>query len=211
MDYNVLRTPKLYNLDSVGPEHCDCDGMPIILRTEHVPSNLIPFTEAVRSKDYGSGVHFYIDDYRFERVWREPERYIRALERFDCVLTPDFSTYTDMPRPVQLWNVYRNRALGNLMMRHGIEVIPSLSWGGAESFDFCFGGLPKHSTVAVSTVGCSKRREAMDGFKLGMDEAIRRLEPDTVLVYGKSKKCYDFRGINAVFFDSNTMGGMNGR
>jgi len=32
------------------------------------------------------------------------------LAKYDCVLTPDFSTYTDMPTPMKLWNIYRSRA-----------------------------------------------------------------------------------------------------
>lgn len=43
------------------------------------------------------GIHFFIDDYQFQRVWNQPDRYIAPLKRFQCVLTPDFSTYMDMP------------------------------------------------------------------------------------------------------------------
>ncbi|MEI8083290.1 MAG: DUF4417 domain-containing protein, partial [Actinomycetes bacterium] len=35
---------------------------------------------------------FYEDDYRFNRLWNDPERYIRRLARFAGVVSPDFST-----------------------------------------------------------------------------------------------------------------------
>lgn len=37
----------------------------------------IPFNYALSAKDRGSkGVHFYCDDYQFERVWRNPDKVV---------------------------------------------------------------------------------------------------------------------------------------
>lgn len=44
-------------------------------------------------------VHFFLDDYQFTRVWTDPDRYIPMLQQFKYVLTPDFSLYTDFPKP----------------------------------------------------------------------------------------------------------------
>lgn len=211
MDKNVYRTAEKYNLHLIDDSHCDNQGMPVIYGTQHVTEDLIPFSRAMTSRDFGCGVHFFIDDYRFERVWNQPERYIPIIQRFDCVLTPDFSTYSDMPLPMQRWNIYRNRALGNLWQRNGIEVIPSLSWGGEDSFDFCFDGLPVGSVLAVSTVGCTRGKKATNAFRAGMDEALRRLRPSRLIVYGKSFDCYDFSKTDCLFVRSNTMGGFDGR
>ena len=58
--------------------------------------------------------HFCIDDYQiFERVWRNPQKCIDLLRKFDCVVCPDFSIYIDMPLPMKLWNLYKSRALGH--------------------------------------------------------------------------------------------------
>ena len=45
----------------------------------------------------GKGVHFFIDDYQFERLWNDPEKYIEKLKQYAVVATPDFSPYGDMP------------------------------------------------------------------------------------------------------------------
>ena len=37
------------------------------------------------------------------------------------------------------------------MANKGIWVIPTISWGLENTFDFCFNGIEKGSTVAVST------------------------------------------------------------
>ncbi|MGQ7329867.1 DUF4417 domain-containing protein, partial [Streptococcus suis] len=81
------------------------------------------------------------------------------LTEFDCVLTPDFSLYQDMPIAMQIWNVYRSRLIGQMMQNYGCTVIPTVSWSRHESFVFCFDGLPRNATLAVSTIGVKKSSE----------------------------------------------------
>ena len=143
------------------------------------------------------GVHFFLHDYQFERVWNYPDRYIEILKRFSFVLSPQFSTYEDMPKVTKIFNIYRNRWCGRYWQEHGIKVIPTFAYGGDEKFEWCFDGLPKHSTIAVSTMGDGR----WGGFKTTFDIWDRiqeELEPETILLYGKdlSKK---LSGNNIVF------------
>jgi hypothetical protein len=101
------------------------------------------------------------------------------------VLTPDFSIYRDWPLALKLFNIYRDRWCGCLWHEAGFSVIPSVSWGTADTFDFCFLGLPVHSLLAVSRVGIPldnpfDRRLFVAGYR----EMARRLSPTTVLAYG---------------------------
>lgn len=57
-------------------------------------------------------VHFFLYDYRFERVWKNPDNDIEKLSRYRAVLSPDFSLYLEMARVMQLYNVFRNRWCG---------------------------------------------------------------------------------------------------
>ena len=41
---------------------------PIIKLTNCIPNRLIPFSRAISSKDYNQWVHFYEDDYLFEKL-----------------------------------------------------------------------------------------------------------------------------------------------
>ena len=38
-------------------------------------------------------VHFFLYDYRFERVWKNPDSDIEKLSRYRAVLSPDFSMW----------------------------------------------------------------------------------------------------------------------
>ena len=42
------------------------------------------------------GVHFFVDDYRFEDVYAHPTRTLDKYAQYSFLLTPDFSTYADM-------------------------------------------------------------------------------------------------------------------
>lgn len=129
--------------------------MPMLAKQDVTPPDtLIGFNYATGKKTVKHcGIHFFIDDYQFQRVWNQPDRYIAPLKRFQCVLTPDFSTYMDMPEAMKIYNVFRSRLIGAYWQACGLKVIPTLQWAGPESFPYCFSGIPNNSTVAVSTVG----------------------------------------------------------
>lgn len=175
--------------------------MPVIKAVNHAPESLISFNYVLTSEQYESGVHFYIDDYQFERVWNEPYKYIDRLKRFDCCLTPDFSLYMDMPIAMQIWNVYRSRLLGQIMQDNGITVIPTLSWSTPASYEFCFDGIQKGGTVSVSTVGVMKDEAARQIWQNGMQEAIKRVEPKRIIMYG-SIIDFDFGDIDVKYIDA---------
>ena len=106
----VRRAYNLHLVDGFGVD--EQTGMPMLDPVQIVPERLRAFTSCARATDLKAGVHFFLDDYRFEATWSDPERYASMLSRFACVLTPDFSCYLDMPEPMQRWNVYRGRAVG---------------------------------------------------------------------------------------------------
>ena len=60
---------------------------PIIQPTYWIPNRLIAFSKAVSNTDYDQWIHFYEDDYRFERIWRNPRQYLNVLKRYNgCVI-----------------------------------------------------------------------------------------------------------------------------
>lgn len=203
------RTHNAMNLHVCDASRCPDGWFPDITGTDYVPERLVSFNRR-RSAPDGATVHFFIDDYRFEAMWRNPERYMASLARFRAVLSPDFSAYTDMPRPVQLYNEYRRRVLHAAMERVGIEVIPTVTWSTPDMDGVFFSGMPKGGTVAVSTVGCARRPESREGFSRGMSAMLQAVKPRTVLVYGDAD-IYDFSDANAVFFKPDTNGAKHGR
>lgn len=160
--------------------------IPEIEPTSYKGSEFIPFNYAKTCKDKtGKGVHFFIDDYQFNRLWNAPDQYIDMLSEFGCVMSPDFSTYTDFPKAIQIYNHYRKHWVGAYLQMHGIDVIPTISWSTEDSFEWCFDGEPKGSCVAVSSIGCMNSRQRKQLFLDGYMEMIERLNPETIIFYGQ--------------------------
>lgn len=129
-------------------------------------------------------LHFFVDDYQFNRFWTDPDRYIPKLKRFKAVCSPDFSTYIDFPMAIQIYNHYRKHWLAAYWQANGVNVIPTISWSDSRSFEWCFDGEPTHTTVAISSVGTQMGGKTKKLFLDGYNEMIRRLEPKEIVVMG---------------------------
>lgn len=200
------RTTNAYNLDKMDSVESSNDywQMPVIAKSDYIPKKLVGFNYAKTNKDKNVGIHFFIDDYQFERIWNCPEKYIDILSEYECVLSPEFSLYWDMPLPMKIWNTYRNRFIGSYFQQKGINVIPTVCWADENTFDFCFQGIEKGSVVAVETNGVKEKEEATNRWKAGMAELIRRIEPSTILVYG-GKIDFDYGDIEVVYYDNQVL------
>lgn len=130
------------------------------------------------------GVHFFLDDYQFNRLWTDVDRYIPMLQKFRYVMSPDFSTYTDFPKAIQIYNHYRKHWVGAYLQEAGIQVIPTISWSTPDSFEWCFDGEPQGGVVAVSSLGVMNSKEKKELFLIGYEEMVRRICPDTIIFYG---------------------------
>ena len=165
-------------------------GIPV-LRPVQLDAHLtwIRFNHALREPQRERyGVHFFIDDYLFQRAWHDPPRYALFLRSFPAVMTPDFSMFADYPRAVQIYNHWRKHQLGAYWQRAGMTVIPSIGWIGRDSYSWCFDGEPVGGTVAVSSVGTQKSKDARRLFLDGYNEMMARLMPSKIIFFGDIPK-----------------------
>ena len=128
------------------------------------------------------GVHFFIDDYRMDNVYANYEKVLPRLRQYRFILTPDYSLYKDLPRAIQVYNVFRNRWCGAYWQKQGLTVIPTISWSDAPSYDFCFSGVEKGSIVAIGMIGC--KRGCKTAFMRGYNAMLERIEPQAVICLG---------------------------
>lgn len=197
------RTVNTYNLDKIKLD-LDKEDIPIIKNDDYIPKDLIGFNYRNKKVSKCVGLHFYLDDYQFERVWNQPERYIDVFKKYGCILSPDFSLYTDMPKPMKMWNTYRSRFLGQYYQKQGIKVIPTISWADEDTYSFCFKGIPKGSIVSISTVGVIKNKKATELWKKGVNEMIKQIKPSKILIYGL-KIDYEFKEIEVIYYKNHNV------
>ena len=172
MRNNYERRGK-WNIPLVRKQTIDMDKLSLIACSDTRPNDA--------PENCRRGVHFFVDDYRFNGIYNNPERTLDKFSQYRFLLTPDFSTYADMDMWRQMESVAKNRWVGAFWQEHGLTVIPTISWSTASSFDFCFDGAETCGTVAVGMIGCKSNRL---GFMRGYDAMLERLVPETIICFG---------------------------
>lgn len=133
----------------------------------------------------GKAVHFFIDDYQFERIWSNPEKYVEKLKQYVCVATPDFSPYGDMPHILQIYNHYRKHWVGAFLQNHGVTIIPTIRCSTDErSLDWYLEGTPKNGIVIMSSMWTGDNRLNTIS-KKEYATMLDKLKPTKIFVYGK--------------------------
>ena len=160
-------------------------GIPIIKPLYELKCNKFIGFDSNKDKHRDKGIHFFLHDYQFERVWRSIELYTGILSRHPCVFAPDFSPYADFPKIIQIYNHYRKHYCAAYWQLHGLTVVPVITWSTPESYEFCFDGEPEDSIVAVSSVSVMNSAEGRKIFLDGFSQMIKRLYPRRILFNGK--------------------------
>lgn len=128
------------------------------------------------------GVHFFVDDYRFESTYTHPERTLERYQKYRFLLTPDFSLYADMNAWRQIESVGKARWVGAFWQSQGCIVVPTISWAKPSSFRFCFDAIEKHCVVAIGMIGCKHGRTA---FMRGYQSMLETIEPEAIICLGE--------------------------
>lgn len=199
LDKAIFEGVGIYDIPAINPES-DIQIQDI----EWIPWN---YAKTAKEKDI-KGVHFYVDDYQFARLWNRPDDYINLLSQFKAVCAPDFSQYTDMPMATRIYNHYRKHWLAAYWQSHGIHVIPTICWSTPDTFDWCFDGEPENSVISISSVGS---RYVKKEFADGCREAINRLNPIQILWYGDCPEEFDWNVVRIKPFYKDMEARINGR
>lgn len=161
-------------------------GFPIIHRQEINLNNIELISCAdVSRKDESNlhkGVHFFVDDYRFESIYTRPEKALERYGKYKFLLTPDYSLYAEMNPWRQIESIGKSRWVGAKWQSAGKTVIPTISWGRTRTYEFCFDGIEKHSIVAIGMIGCKRQK---DKYLQGYYQMMRIIEPEAIICLGK--------------------------
>ena len=180
----LVRNEFLYHNNSTGKY-----DFPIIKKQE-INVDEIEFLSYINTKNNDSEnknktIHFYTYDWKFEKVFENPEEEFEKLKQYKYILSPDFSLFTNMPLALQIANVFKNRWCGAYWQSKGLKVIPTVSWGDEKSFDFCFEGIEQGSVVAVCTY---YRENCEEEFVFGYNKMLEIIKPSVVICYDEPFK-----------------------
>ena len=150
-----------------------------------VPEKWIGFNYVMQCKDpKNTGVHFFLDDYQFERIWNTPQKYLNVLRNFKAVIQPDFSMYRDFPKALNIYNLFRNCWIARYWLDNGINVIPKPGYCDYDSFEWSLTVHEQGGVVAASSIGMMFDKDDHKYFIDGYNVMLGTINPDIVLMYG---------------------------
>ena len=127
--------------------------------------------------------HFYVEDYRFENLWKNPLDV--ANSACASIVEPNFSVYDDMPKAVAIWQMYRKRWLARWYQSVGITIFVDLNISERHA-DLRLLGVPD-GWKAYCTRAYSDR---LDATEREYQAAVEKAGSESILfvVYGGGKK-----------------------
>ncbi len=184
-DYEEEKRKKKQILVRNEFEKCGKYGMPLI-KKQNIDLDKINLYSYLKTKSNDSEnkdktIHFFTYDWNFSNVYEKPEISLEKLDQYYALLTPEFSTYKDMPIARQIDSVFKNRWCGAFWQKQGMIVIPTISWGSYGCFEFFCDGVEEGSVVAVSTY---TREHNKKGFMEGYNIMLEKIKPSAVICYG---------------------------
>ena len=173
-----------------------------ILNCETIDFDFIVNCNDNKNLRAGGLISTFLDDYHLERFWNNPIYYATKFAASgSAVMSPDYSLLIGMPKPMQIWNTYRNRFIGNIFRKFGCNVVPTITWSDASSFEYCFSGVAEGSIVAVSNIGATN--ESHDAFfSAGYNAMIDAINPKKIIFMGNKKFGPRYASERTIFVNS---------
>ena len=170
------------------------------LRLDRQPQTglLLPFAPwgaYSRRKNNIATYHFYVDDYRFQKIWLHPEKLIYT----GCheVVEPNFTLHLNMPIAYGLQLLYKKRWIARWLQENGVGVWVDLKV--SEKYrEFNLLGVPDGYN-AFATRGYADNPAALSA-ELDIARRVSGYDTPNMLVYGGGKKAQEFCTKNSLIY-----------
>lgn len=182
-----------------------------IIREDMVPNippiKIMPFFKAINYKGNLSKyfIYFYSADATFERIRKNPNKYLKFFKRCGGIIGFDFSVHTDMSLVKQKAQLNDNLSLSFYYANQGIPLYPNCRGGSDIVNDEYLKAFPLHSFIAIGVHGFVKLKQQKYEWRLWIDKIIKKLQPKGLIVIGHLPKDIidDYKDkVNFYFFDS---------
>lgn len=94
------------------------------LQAIDLPGPILRWGSRARSKTHHGSYCLYVDDLRFDAIWKHPDTLVRTGCRH--AVEPNFSTYPGMPGAEAIWAIYRKRITAWRWQSAGVRVAVDL-------------------------------------------------------------------------------------
>lgn len=189
--YNSMLNDCLYESNNIF-------DIPNLLIEKQAGKLLLPFApwgaDSRLRKDVAT-YHFFVDDYRFEAIWKDPIKILTSGCK--AIVEPNLSVYDTTPVAYGLQQIYKKRWISRYFQECGILVYADLNVS-VKFKEYNKMGLPKGYN-AFFTRGYNGRLEYLKQ-ELEVAREISGLETPNLLVYGGGDETRQFCADNSLVY-----------
>lgn len=148
---------------------------------------LAPWGADSRLRKDISTYHFYVEDYRFEAIWKDPTKVLISGVR--ALVEPNLSLFDTTPVAYGLQQIYKKRWISRYFQECGIKVYADLNVS-RKFQEYNKLGIPKGYN-AFFTRGYADRISHLEE-ELEIAREISGLEAPNLIIYGGGAKVHEF-------------------
>ncbi len=144
-----------------------------------------------RTKRGMATYHFYVDDYRFETLWKHPEKIVETGCK--SIVEPNVSLYDTTAIACGLQKIYKKRWISRWLQEQGLTVYADLNVS-KKFYEYNILGIPRGYN-AFATRGYAEREEYIKE-EIHIAQEISGCDAPNMLVIGGGKRikemCYKY-------------------
>lgn len=152
----------------------------------HLELPFVPYGTGRRNKRVAT-LHFYVDDYRFNALWKNPAKIFdnNPAAAVEC----NYSLFDTTPLSFGLQFIYQKRWMARYWQENGIRIYVDLNVS-SKFFDYNRMGVPD-GWDAFATRGALGGLELLKA-KFNQARQISGLDSPNLIVYGGGKEVHEF-------------------
>lgn len=156
---------------------------------------IAPYGADSRLRKDISTYHFYVEDYRFEAIWKDPTKVL--LSGCSSLVEPNLSLFDTTPIAYGLQQIYKKRWIARYFQECGIKVYADLNVS-RKFQDYNRMGIPEGYN-AFFTRGYADRIFHLEE-ELDIARAISGLDAPNLIIYGGGSKIHEFCAKNNLVY-----------
>jgi len=155
---------------------------------------------SIRRQSNAETVHFYVDDYRFDTVWKNPAKILNG--KIISVIEPNTSLFDTTPLAYGLHQIYKKRWIARYWQESGLSVYADLNVS-SKFYEYNRMGIP-NGYNAFATRGYADRLQYLKA-ELEIAKEISGASIPNLIVYGGGEKVKRFCRENSLLYIHDLM------
>lgn len=132
-------------------------------------------------------------------------KYKEKLAPYHYIISPDYSVCGDIPQIENLYRIFKSKVVASYLVNELNKiVVPNISFVDEITKEAALSGIEKGSTVALSTKGLLKQKEQQELLDYIVDEIIKEIHPNIIILYNVSVKSKKLDEVVAKFEQAGT-------